>query len=235
MSHKTLLAAALCALAIPLIAHAAPTNGNFETGDLTGWTSIGLTGAATSSIGVTPTEGTYQAYVDNTGNGTVGANIIAAALGLSGPDILALGAGAPTVGSAIYQDVSVSAGDTLYFDWNFITDELDELPQYNDFAFFSVDSAAFLLASRNSSTYDTVSPPLGFDGQTDWSTQTYTFTSSGTVRLGFVSFDVYDAGHDSWLLLDAMIIPAPEPSTLALLAAGLPVGLFLLRRRRKRA
>jgi hypothetical protein len=111
-------------------------------------------------------------------------------------------------------------GDTLTFDWNFLSDELNESATFNDFGFFIVSGAAYLLASRNSSTFDTVAPPAGFDGQTGWATQSYTFPVAGTYQIGFGVFNVGDTGHNSVLLLDNISIPVPEPSSITLLAAG---------------
>jgi len=232
MSTKTLLLMLACAVSAPLSAKAAVINGGFETGTLAGWTVAGSGQATTSSIGVTPTVGTFQGYIETTGNFTATAPVVVASLGVSGPAIIGLGAGTPTNGSGISQDVTVLAGDTLTFDWNFLTDELDQTPTYNDFGFFSVAGATYLLASRNSSIYNIVSPPAGFDGQTGWATGSYTFPAAGTYKIGFGVFNVGDAGHNSVLLLDDVSIPTPEPSTFVLLAIGLSSGL-LLRRRHK--
>lgn len=234
MPLKTwLLLTALCAVSTPLFAQDAVTNGGFETGTLSGWTLVGSGHTSTASIGVTPTAGTYQGFIETTGNFTALAPAVVTSLGVSGPAILGLGAGTPTNGTGLSQDVTVSAGDVLSFDWNFLTDELDEEATYNDFAFFTIDSAAFLLASRNSSTFDLVSPPAGFDGQTLWATQNYTFTSAGVHKIGFGVFNVGDTGHNSVLLIDAVSIPVPEPTSIVLLGGGM--ALAILRFGRKRA
>jgi hypothetical protein len=223
----------LAALATPPLAAAAVVNGGFETGTLAGWTPIGFTKTETAAVGVTPTVGTYQGYLNSTGNFTASAPAVLASLTVDPPDILTLGAGTPTVGSGLSQDVTVAAGDTLTFDWNFLTDELDESATFNDFAFFSIAGVPFLLASRNSSTFNIVSPPAGFDGQTGWMTQSYTFTAGGTYKLGFGVFNVGDTGHDSVLLLDAVTLPVPEPTSLALIASGMSIAFFKRRRRRR--
>ena len=230
MPTKTLLLLTVCALAVPSLTQAAITNGDFETGNLSGWTLVGSGKATGSGIGVTPTQGSYQGYIETTGNFTALAPAVAASLGLSGPSIAGLGAGAPTNGTGISQDVTVSAGQTLTFDWNFLTDELDETATFNDFGFFSISGTPYLLASRNSSSYDISSPPAGFDGQTDWATQSYTFPAAGTYKIGFGVFNVGDTGHNSVLLLDAVSITVPEPASVVLLTIGL-VGALLFHRR----
>jgi len=232
MSKKILLLITLCALVPARSSQGGVVNGGFEMGILTGWTLAGSGQATGSGIGVTPTEGIFQGYIETTGNFTVSAPAVAASLGVTGPAISGLGAGVPVNGSGLSQNVIVSAGDTLTFDWNFLTDELSESPTFNDFGFFTISGAAYLLASRNSSTYDLVSPPAGFDGQTDWSTQTYTFPAAGAFTIGFGVFNVGDAGHNSVLLLDGISISVPEPSSLVLGIAGL-VGIGLVALRKK--
>jgi hypothetical protein len=230
MFDRVFLGLALCA-ATPLFSHAAVINGNFETGNLSGWSSLGSAHVETAAFGVSPTEGTYDGYIETTGNFTASASAIVPFLGLTGSDIMALGQGAPTNGTGISQDITVSAGDTLTFDWNFLTDELDESATFNDFAFLTVDGSAFLLASRNTSTFNVVSPPVGFDGQTGWSSDSYNFASAGTFKIGFGVFNVGDSGHNSVLLLDIVNVPVPEPGTFVLMALALPVVFFRMRTR----
>ena len=200
---------ALCAMATPASSYAAVANGGFETGTLAGWTLVGSGHTSGSAFGVTPTEGSFDGYIETTGNFTALAPAVLASLGVSGPAILGLGAGIPVNGTGISQDVMVSAGATLTFDWNFLSDELNESATYNDFGFFSIAGTPYLLASRNSSTFNITSPPVGFDGQTDWMTQSYTFASAGTYKIGFGVFNVGDTGHNSVLLVDAISIPVP--------------------------
>jgi hypothetical protein len=230
MLRKVGLLALAGALSAAAVTHAAVVNGDYETGNLTGWTTIGATHADTAAMGATPTQGTYQAYIDNTGNFASPAGPVATMLGVTGPTILALGQGTPTTGSAIAQDITVAAGDVLTFDWNWLTDEWNEAATFNDFAIFTVDSSAYFLASRGSThaTLNLTTPPPGFDGQTNWATASHTFASGGTFKLGFAVFNVGDAGHNSVLLVDAVAVSVPEPATFALLALGVA---GMLRRR----
>jgi hypothetical protein len=61
---KTLLLA-LALLLAPALAHTTLTNGGFETGDFTGWSTIGDAIVVDASIGVTPAGGSYQALISN--------------------------------------------------------------------------------------------------------------------------------------------------------------------------
>lgn len=229
MKYAILAAVGLWVSGSAAVTRGAVTNGDFELGTLAGWTVMGSGSAQTAALGITPPVGTYQGYIETTGNYTALAPAVVTSLGVPGSAIIGLGAGTPTNGTGISQSITVSAGDVLTYDWNFISDELNEDPLYNDFAFFTVSGAAYLLASRNSSTWDLSSPPAGFDGQTDWATGTYTFASAGTYTIGFGVFNVGDSGHNSALLLDSVGIAVPEPG----LAPVLPmVGLALLYRRR---
>ena len=238
MSTKIVWAALLCAVCAS--SARALVNGGFETGTTAGWTVIGQGTTKNASFGVTPTAGTRMGYIDTTGNLTVLPPPIITALGLDSADIMGLAiGGAPTRGSCMYQDVTVAPGDVLSFDWNFCTDELDQTATFNDYAFLSISdtasltttSTAFFLASRNASTYNTVSPPPGFDGQTGWTLgDTYTFTSAGTFRVGFVTFNVGDSGVNSALLLDGVSV-TPEPGVIGIALLATPC---LLRRRHRR-
>jgi hypothetical protein len=230
MSPRIKLLAAVCALAVPISARAAVLNGGFEAGNLSGWSSIGAAGVQTASFGITPTVATYEGYIETTGNATELASTVVAAMGIPGSAIAPITTGTPTRGTGLWQNVTVSGGDVLTFDWNFISDELNEDPMYNDFAFWSINASAFLLASRNSSTFTPSVTPAGFDGGTGWGTQTYTFPSAGTYQIGFGTFNVQDTGHNSALLLDGVAISVPEPVG-ASVAMMLVAGAFGRRRR----
>jgi hypothetical protein len=207
-------------------------NGGFES-LMAGWSISGQAGPRDATFGVTPTHGTYAGYLENTGNGTVLAGDMETALHLPTGTVTNFVLGTPTRGTVIWQNVAASAGQTLTFDWNFMSDELNEDPIYNDFAFFSVVGPtsgvadASLIASRNSSTFTLGGAPAGFDGLTGWNTQTYTFTATDTFRIGFGVMNVTDGGHNSAMMLDG--ISVPEPGCAAVL--GLGIILFEFRRR----
>jgi hypothetical protein len=213
------------ALLLPALGQAQVVNGGFETGNVSGWGVAGQAAAHDATFGVTPTHGSYAGYIENTGNGTILAPDMETALHLPTGTVLTFVSGTPTRGTVMWQNVTVAAGQSLTFDWNFMSDELNEDPIYNDFAFYSVVGAtsgvadSFLLASRNSSSF-TPGGPVGFDGLTGWSSATYTFTASDTYRIGFGVMNVTDGGHNSALMLDAITVPEP--------GCGALLGLFTL-------
>ena len=65
------LAVCVCVLSIfifssSLLGDSVPINGSFETGTLAGWSTVGDVAILTAaSLGVAPTDGTYQAVVSN--------------------------------------------------------------------------------------------------------------------------------------------------------------------------
>ena len=222
---KRLIAICIITLTLAALSNIASaiTNGGFETGNFTGWSTIGVTSIETAAYGTGPTEGSYQALVTDNNEGSVSDSTIETFLELAAGTLDGLIANDATVGSAIKQTITASAGDMLTFDWNFLTDEVEEYVP--DFAFVSIVSGTSeILADAVSSTF--VSSNTPFLDETGFSTFSYMFPSSGTFTLGFGVMHVEDEDVDSALLIDKII---PEPATIVLLGLG---ALSLLRRKR---
>jgi hypothetical protein len=201
------------------------TNGGFESG-MTGWSTIGVASIETAAYGAGPTEGSYQALVTS-GDGSVSDSTIETFLGLAAGTLDSLIAGDANEGSAIRQTITAGAGDILTFNWNFLTDEVEEGDDVPDFAFVSiVSNFSEILADAVSSTFVPSNTP--FYDETGFSTFQYTFPTSGTFTLGFGVMDEDDEVVDSGLLLDNVTI-IPEPATICLLGLGV---LSLLRKKK---
>jgi subtilisin family serine protease len=174
-------------------------NSGFEMGDFTGWQILGNTNIETNSFGSGPTEGIYQALATS-GSGSVSDTVIENFLELAPGSLDGLGNGNATSGSAIARSVTVSAGDQVSFDWNFLTN--DYLP-YNDFAFVSIAPESIdTLADLNSGL---VSSPTIFYEETGFDTFSYTFPTDGTFTLGVGVVDVADTAVDSGVLVDNFV------------------------------
>ena len=197
------------------------TNGGFETGNFSGWATIGAASIQTAAFGSGPTEGTFEALL-TTGNGAVPATALEAFLGLS-PGSLVSG----FEGSAIKQSFPAKTGDILSFDWNFLTN--DVIP---DFAFVVI-SGLNILADAGSSALVLSSTP--FAKETGFQTFSFTIPSTGSYTLGIGVVDLNDPFNDSGLLVDNVRLrnlqPIPEPGTLFLLGSGF-IGLGFLRLRK---
>jgi hypothetical protein len=200
-------------------------NGGFEAG-LAGWDALGVANA-TSIVGVVPPEGSSQAVLRSSGIGDLDA--IDAALGAPFGTLATFGFRNPVRASVIYQTVSVAAGDTLSFRWNFLSNEGPF--GLNDFAFFSIGGSLRLLG-------DVLTPSVPLPAASDFSTQTgyallqVPFASAATFVLGFGVADEGAAGIESALLVDDVrILPfgVPEPATLALVVLAILAAMARVR------
>jgi hypothetical protein len=189
-----------------------PVNGGFETGDFTGWTRIGTTAIKTSSFGTGPTEGTYDALITN--DSGPDHTTVESFLGLATNALNSLVSNV-TNGSAIKQTITVSAGSTLTFDWNFLTNESPGETFYRDFGFLSITpvGAGGTLVKLADTTSSLVVAPsaTGFGSMTGFHTFTFTFTTDGTYILGVGAMNAQDTTTNSALLVDNFVLTPPPP------------------------
>ena len=203
---------------------AAIINGGFED-DFNGWETIGNTSIETSAFGSGPVEGNNQALLSTGGNTSTDSEI-EAFLGLEAGSLDSLGNGNATAGSAIKQTFTANAGDTVSFQWNFLTNEATPT-FFNDFAFVSLVGLSELA--------DTVSTfslsPTSFDEETGFQTFSFDITTTGTYTLGLGVIDSIDLIVDSALIVDNVSVPEPLTGLGALTATGF--GLALRRKKNK--
>lgn len=233
---KTVLTSCLVWLSIlGSTSFAAIVNGGFEDTPTfvgSGWDTLGVTAISGNYFGVAAPSGNNQALLrtGDGGSGGIGESVanLAAFLQVSQADINAVAPNAFN-GSAIRQTINVSAGDTLEFEYNFMTTEGSAV----DAAFISLGPTGapptlFVANTNSPSTND----PVGiFPRQTGYKDFSHSFAVGGSYVLGIVVVNATDAVGQSGLLIDNVRVAVPEPSALA--GLGL-LGLTLTMRRRRK-
>lgn len=200
---------ALALLAAPISAVAATLqNGGFETGDLTGWSTLGWPGVH---------------VVDHYSSWAGDAEYVP----VEGAKFALINTATPQVTEGIYQYIDFDGEQTLSGTAAFAT---------NDFAPFN--PFAYVRLYRNQYEYYTLFSAsladVGSFGYTPWTTFSV-LPQAGRYRLEAYIYDPSsDAELGSSLLLDALAVrplTVPEPATWALMMIGFGLAGAALRRR----
>ncbi len=249
---RSAAAAIVACAAIVSPVHAQIANGNFATGNLTGWNSTGFTAveqyttSATSdgyyaSFEISPPSGTYQAvaatdYLDPVAPDPVPEATIETFAELSSGSLGTL-ASPDTVddGSAISQTFTASRNGQLSFEFNFVTNEI-YAPVNNDFAFYSISTGSGATPIKLADTTNaTLAVPGGlsapYAAQTGYQ-KVSVLLNAGDYTLAFGAVNVNDPTVSSAILIDNVVFnPAPAPGALSVAASGSLLAAAALRRR----
>jgi hypothetical protein len=210
-------------------------NRGFESGNFNGWTTLGTTSIETTTFGSGSTEGNSQALL-STGGATFNGSIVEKFLALEDESLNNFGKGEVTKGSAIQQKFTAKAGDTLSFDWNFLTNEILPPVSFSDFSFASITSSDNSVSSllELADVTDTTSEfsLTEFFQETGFRTFSLKLPTTATYTLGLGIIDVGDSDLDSGLLVDNFkLTSVPEPANeLGLLGISALILLRLLRK-----
>ncbi|MBD2440585.1 PEP-CTERM sorting domain-containing protein [Nostoc sp. FACHB-110] len=235
-NYSTLLAITAGLISLPTAFISAPAyaglrNGSFETGDFTGWSTTGNTSIKTASFGSQPKQGNFQALVSTTADGrTATPGELEDFLGLE-PFSLDNINGPIFSGSALQQEFSAVAGQTLSFNWNFLTNEASQSPNFNGFAFVKINKSTQKLAD----TFSTLIPSSTFFvSETGYRTFSYTIPTTGNYSLGIGVATVGDAFGGFGILVDnAALVPEPGSVVGLVAIASASLGNTLRRRKKK--
>ncbi len=244
------VAAALCSLGH---LQAALVNPGFETGDLSGWSTLGTVAVSTgktysdtvdvspgASRIVAPNPGSFLAHLIASSEMT--ASEIALKMRISEATLEGSNDGIDAAfGSLISQTVSAAAGDKFTFNWNFVERDYAE---FNEWSFFGVSfndgpSAVSRLASviEVGPVEDKHSANTTVNG---WKTFEYEIAAAGNYTFHFGVVNANDRVASSELWVDAPessisgtgISTIPEPGSVLGLGLLLGSGRFVRSRRR---
>ena len=256
---STVLATLFGATMLSASASAQVLNGGFESG-LTNWTTGGVVQAQGAAMGITPQEGSSQALIASATDGTItpavtaGTGLTAAALesiiGLPAGTIATIPNGTPVLCSGMSQQFTLAAGQSVSFDWNFLTNQtfndgtslsIPPDPNNKDFAFAALVRVGFnTVITKLADTQDgfvnggpggfltnfiTTQPACPFISTLNWKPRTFSVSFPGTYRLCFgvvhASSTTPDNGVNSALVVDNVSATA---SAIAVTAPATVVG-----------
>jgi len=233
-THASILIAALSTFGLAASVQANVVNGDFSAGS-TSWTSFGdvlftggnvtLTNASSAFEDDFPAvAGAFNISGTAAGDANT-ANGLEEFSGLTIGDLDISAGNTAFEGSAFKQTVAVNAGDTLTFDYVFLTNEGVNL----DYAYFAINGTRFSFATVANATVPT--SPYAFS--TGPLNRAHVIGTTGTVTLAFGVTDIGGFDVTSAVTIDNInITPVPEPSAYAALAGFATLGFVALRRRR---
>ena len=174
---------------IELVEQSGIPNPGFESGDFTGFVVAGNTRVEMQLGAVVSPEGAYMGLASTSPVGSGGA--------------------------ITAQTLTVPTGTAaIAWDWNFLTDELDNDPVYNDTFVATVipsngipvEVMRVAVADLRAGTWPALPAPTGFDAMTGFlpgSLQLAGVAAPGeTIELNFAVFDVGDPAGDTTILID---------------------------------
>jgi uncharacterized protein (DUF305 family) len=182
-------------------------NGSFERGNFTGWSAIGHADIQTVDYGVFPTDGAFQALI-TTASETVPGIDLEPMLGLKSGTLSTIHSGEISEGSALQLTFNAQAGDTLTFDWNFLTNELEStlVGSNNDFSFAvlqSIGSGQQPLVYELADIHEVPNTSRTMiTNESGYQTFSTTIDASGTYTLSVGAVNIGDVLFDSNLLVD---------------------------------
>jgi len=254
---KSTLGAAFFLLTLAILptgAVRAATVEGFESTTLSATNSIGDASIRTPNyFGINPTEGTHELLLTTistagshdpgpTQSGTNAASVssLATFLGVSTSNIRD-GTTTGTEGSAFKLDLGmVTAGSTITFNYDFLTNDSAPPNGHNDFAFITLtgNTGNTPIVTDEVTSLQTPTTGVGnpFVLETHYQTYTININTTGNYTLGIGVVDGTTFDTSSALLVDNISVnpgaAVPEPSTIGLIIAG--AGSFLAARRRLR-
>ncbi len=204
-------------------------NGGFEAPLSGSWNTLGSLDTRQFLLGQTATEGQEFAYAATATSGMPSPATVEQTLNLPSGTFDAVVPGDFVLSLSVgWQQVQVTAGDVISFDWAFATNP-NPIPTNSpgpDYGFVLIDDAVAPLAWQ-----DDVSLPTSNDNfkTTGWHSFQQTIATTGVINIGFGATDVTTGSYPSYLMVDNFVL-VPEPTSMLLMSLG--ISILLTRRGR---